>query len=304
MRKYNFKLKATFMAAIFSACLNCAAKNSAADCSFIAIADAQYSSNAETKMNRHYKLSIQKLDKILESEKSGQFDFVVNLGDAIDGGFSNYKHVVSRLEAFPFPLYNLLGNHDLACSENEQLEAVKLLFKGGKTYYSMDKGGWKFIFLDPMRLSGVSKIKPLECKRQYEEIFSKLSEENAVNAKPWNGGIDSEQLEWLESQIKKAQLEKKKAIVFCHMPIFPLNSESLYNWREVSGLMSKYDCVKAYIAGHYHKGGYACADDIHYITVCGLVEGEKVSYARVYLYGDSIRVSGVGDVKSLDLSIR
>ncbi|MFR6032067.1 MAG: metallophosphoesterase [Bacilli bacterium] len=97
-------------------------------------------------MNRHYKLSIQKLDKILESEKSGQFDFVVNLGDAIDGGFSNYKHVVSRLEAFPFPLYNLLGNHDLACSENEQLEAVKLLFKGGKTYYSMDKGGWKFIF--------------------------------------------------------------------------------------------------------------------------------------------------------------
>lgn len=59
------------------------------------------------------------------------------------------------------------------------------------------------------------------------------------------------------------------------MPIFPLNSESLYNWREVSGLMSKYDCVKAYIAGHYHKGGYACADGIHYITVCGLVEGEK-----------------------------
>lgn len=67
-------------------------------------------------------------------------------------------------------------------------------------------------FLDPMRLSGVSKIKPLECKRQYEEIFSKLSEENAVNAKPWNGGIDSEQLEWLESQIKKRNWKRRRRL--------------------------------------------------------------------------------------------
>ncbi|MFR6032068.1 MAG: hypothetical protein ACLUKN_02155 [Bacilli bacterium] len=44
---------------------------------------------------------------------------------------------------------------------------------------------------------------------------------------------------------------------------------------------------------HYHKGGYACADGIHYITVCGLVEGKKYVCARVPLRRFNPRVSGV-----------
>lgn len=304
MKKLAYALNIISTSALSLACLNCDAKNADADCSFLAIADAQYSLQSEPKMNRYYKLSAQKLAEILEKEKSERFDFIVNLGDTIDGGFSNYKHILPIFESFPFPLCNLLGNHDFACSKEEQQKAVKLLFKGAKTYYSFDKGKWKFIFLDPMRLSGVSKIKSEKCELEYKKLFEKLSEEKAVNAKPWNGGIDSEQFQWLENQLANAQAESKNVVVFCHMPIFPLNSESLYNWREVSGLLAKYGCVKAYIAGHYHKGGYACENGIHYITVCGLVEGKKTSYARIFLSADSIRVEGAGDAKSLTLAPR
>ncbi len=303
MKKFISKIAKISALFLFFPATAGAAEPTEYECSFLAIADAQYSDSAP-RINRNYRLSAKKIEAIFESEKSGSFDFVVNLGDTIDGGFENYARILPLFEKFPYPLYNLLGNHDFACTKEEQTKAVNLLFKDGKTHYSFDVRNWKFMALDPMRLSEASKIKPPECAREYGELIAKMTAEEAVNAKPWNGGIDAAQLQWLRKQLSQAQSENKNVVVFCHMPVYPLTSESLYNWRELSETLAKFPCVKAYISGHRHKGGYACENGIHYITVCGLVEGTAISYARIFLSKNSIRVEGFGNTKSLDLKLR
>ena len=273
------------------------------DCKFLLIADAQYAT-FKPKMNREYRLSLEKIDEIALSQKNENINWTVDLGDIIDGGFRHFAEILPRYKNLPQPVYHVLGNHDFACKKEEQEKVLDLLFKDKKSYYSFEKGKWKFIVLDAMRLSKIEKIYPKEYKEEFKKLYAKLTEENAPNAKSWNGGIDAEQRKWLISELEDAKKSSKQVIVFCHIPIFPVNGEALYNGAELANVFKKYKCVKAYIAGHYHGGGYAEVDGIHYITICGLVEGKKISYATVTLSKKSLVIKGFGRQKSMELKLR
>ena len=104
--------------------------------------------------------------------------------------------------------------------------------------YSFDVKNWRFFVLDSMRLSRVSKIKNERCTNESAYWLAKVKgKENGV---VWGGGVDSEQLEWLENGLKKATQENKKVAVFCHMTIFPFTHASMFNHEQIAEIFQKH----------------------------------------------------------------
>ena len=103
----------------------------------------------------------------------------------------------------------------------------------------------------------------------YEAKYSNFPSEK-VKYQKYNGGIGTEQMRWLENTLGNAASE----IVICcgHLPLHPSSVSTidgfLYNNTELMDLFNRHNCVKAYLSGHDHDGGYAkCpVSGIHYIT--------------------------------------
>lgn len=73
---------------------------------------------------------------------------------------------------------------------------------------------------------------------------------------PYNGGISTEQLQWLKKVLKHSQIKNEKVIIFCHQPVYaPNKPQSLvWNSEEVLEVVRGSGCVKLWIAGHDHNG--------------------------------------------------
>ncbi len=61
--------------------------------------------------------------------------------------------------------------------------------------------------------------------------------------------------------------------------------------------------MKAYINGHNHKGNYKIKSGIHYLTLKGMVDTEKTSYAVIKVDEVSIDVTGYGREENRKLII-
>ncbi len=248
----------------------------------------------ENEGSKNYRASLGKLKKAVSAHRSQKFDFVLNLGDIVDRNVSCADTALSELSSLGVPLKNVLGNHDFRCSPSGQRAMAKKLFCGGNSYYSFDCGIWRFIVLDSMGLSRISKIKDADCAAQTEMWISRV--EGKPNSVPWGGGIDSRQLAWLESELKKSSAESRPAAVLCHMTAYPLSHASMFNYEEVGEMLSKYrNCAKAFICGHKHDGGYEMRGGLHYLALKSLLEYEEPTYSVLNFYKDKIVVEGFGE---------
>ena len=52
--------------------------------------------------------------------------------------------------------------------------------------------------------------------------------------------------------------------------------------------------MAAYLNGHNHAGNYGQLNGIHYLTLKGMVDTEKTSYAVIEVYTDRLVVKGFG----------
>jgi hypothetical protein len=96
-----------------------------------------------------------------------------------------------------------------------------------------------------------------------------------------------------------------KVALFCHFPIYPNEIHSLWNDDKVLQLINKYSCVKAWINGHNHAGGYAEQNGIHFITMNGMVETESEnSFSVISFTSDKIKIDGYGREQSRNLTVR
>ena len=82
--------------------------------------------------------------------------------------------------------------------------------------------------------------------------------------------------------------------VFCHFPVYPADPHNLWNAQEVISLFEEFSCVKAYINGHNHKGSYGIKNDIHYLTLKGMVETEKNAYSIIRVAENQMQIAGFG----------
>jgi predicted phosphodiesterase len=265
------------------------------------LTDVQYCDCAPNG-KRYYTLSLQKLDSCISLFNANPLDGVFHLGDMIDRGFGSFDSVVPRFRKFDAPTWLVLGNHDFMVRSRD---GKKVLERVGlkDAFYKVDLGEWTLLVLNGNDLSCFAP----QTKKQRKErnvmlagLFSGLQ----PNGMPWNGGIGSDQMVWLEDHLRAAETEGRKIVVMCHFPLFSKGNHNLFNNRELFELLSGYSSVKAYFSGHYHAGHYQELNGIHLVNFKGMVDTKVNACAILTLTPDSILIRGYGREPDRNLKIR
>lgn len=262
------------------------------------IADAQYT-DAEPGGIRYYRNSIAKLATAVKDINADQVDFSIHLGDLIDREFSSFDDILEPLRELKNPVYQILGNHDFAVSEDKKPEvAGKIGIK--ETYYAFSKSGFRFIFLDGTELSTFAHPEGSPIHQEATAMLTEFQAKKRKNAQDWNSAIGPKQVAWLKKQLAQTAKADEKAIVSCHYPILPDNVHNLWNDQEMLTLMGQHsNTVIAWLNGHNHAGNYEQHNGVHYVTVQGMVDtADTNAYATLDVLPNALRIRGHGRVPS------
>jgi hypothetical protein len=196
----------------------------------------------------------------------------------------------------------VIGNHDLAV-DKEFLEQVPGKINLTETWYSFTKNDWHFIFLNGNDITFHSNNP--EIVKQAAVITEKLKKEGKPNPHDWNGGVGQKQLEWLKNELQQAETKNLKVAVFCHYPLLPFESHTLWNSEEVLAVLAKFNCIKIYLNGHNHAGNYVTQNGIHFVNLKGMVETEKENAFSVITFSDKqIEIVGFSREESRILKLK
>lgn len=273
------------------------------------IADIQYA-DADTSGSRYYRNSLAKLDECVETLNREGVAFTINLGDAIDRDPADLDTVLERLRRLKRKVFNTTGNHDYSgagakTGGEAEAETGALYKKLGmpSEYYSFKKKGWVFILLNTNEVSEYSGAPA--AKEELSAMYGAVRAHGGRQAASYNGGIGRKQLQWLRSELAKAERKGKKVLVFSHHPLWPDSGVAALNNLEILDALDDYPCVKAVFCGHHHAGGFAYRGDIPVVTVEGMVETERENaFGVVELYDDRITVRGTGRMNSRELEYK
>ncbi len=269
------------------------------------IADVQYA-DKDNIGARHYRTSLQKLKECVADFNDRRLSFVIQLGDFIDGGPKAEKEldqVLTVYNTLNTDRYHVLGNHDFTgISRSAVLDKMGI----DRGYYDFTIGCWRFVVLDTMDIA-VSGGWPQDSDnyRQGAEMLDQLTQAAAANAVDWNGGVSSEQIEWLDRVLTDADNKKQRAIIFGHHPVRPAGDiHNVWNADEIVKVLRSHDCPAAYLNGHTHQSRYTRENGIAYITLKAMVEAPlENAYALIECHPDKIRIIGFGDEPSRDLPL-
>jgi hypothetical protein len=244
---------------------------------FGVVADIQYGEK-EGSASRDYRGSLQRLERCVEAFNGQRLDFVIQLGDLIDGCPTNAAasaadldkglSIFNRLTA---PTYHAVGNHCLNAGTNNVAQKLGL----ASFYYTFTvpaANGWRFVVLDGNDAG--------------------------------YGVVSARQLAWFRDTLDQAQQAGEKVICFCHFPLLKTAAEHhrMAKPEAIIELLDAHTCVAAWIAGHEHAGGYARQRHVHHLTMRGLVEAPgSTAFARFELAGDRIVETGYGNEPSREM---
>ncbi|MGH3344659.1 MAG: metallophosphoesterase [Carbonactinosporaceae bacterium] len=266
---------------------------------FGVVADAQYC-DCETKGPRHYRLSLAKLAEAAETFNQRDLAFTIQLGDIIDRDLASFSEILPVYEQVEGTRYHVLGNHDFPVTTEEIVEILDM----PNQYYDFSLTGWRFVVLDTNDISVYANPDGSPKDRQGETVREVLSWTGDVNAHPWNGGVGSEQMTWLEGVLDDAELKDERVVVFAHMPVFPLNEHNAWNDDALLDLLEPHDSVVAYFNGHNHAGNFGEQDGIYHVSFQGMVNLTSNAYATVRVYPDRLQIDGYGREPDRTLRIR
>ncbi len=196
-------------------------------------------------------------------------DFLLQLGDLIKGSdtfkHEEFRQVQSIFKPFTAPIHHVIGNHCLALPRPELMEALGLQ----SPFYSFTRQGFRFMVLDGMDVS-VLRTPETEEDRQLLAHFHAHPELH-----DYCGAVGSRQKAWLQKGLAEAELFGEKVIIICHFPLLPETTDQrhglLWNHREIAELLLSSPAVKACLSGHYHYGGYAQLNALHFVVLPAFV---------------------------------
>lgn len=126
----------------------------------------------------------------------------------------------------------------------------------------------------------------------------------------YNGALGERQMVWLDTKLNECNLANKKVIVCGHVPVHrkaSIDKAIAWDSDEVLETMRKYkNTVVAYLAGHYHPGGYHLDSfGIHHVTFKAILETKpgSNSFATVYIYPKRINFVGVGNLPTFEIKL-
>ena len=270
---------------------------------FGVVTDVHYSSLKETKSTRHYIESKEKLRESIDTFNKTHVDFVVVLGDLIDGDLESYADIRPILESTKAPVYKILGNHDyLGPYGSDEQQRVLNELTISTPYFSVIKKGYRLLFLDSNDLSVYARAKESPEYREALDSLDRLKKSGAANAQRYNSAIGTAQRNWLDCELTEAENKKEHVICFAHMPLLPLEGMfTLWNNVQIADKLQKHPCVKAFLAGHHHKGGCHSFGHIRHFIFQGMIEGTDNHYAIVEVYSDKLVIRGYGAQPSATL---
>lgn len=260
-------------------------------------ADIQYK-DVSSSGNRHYRESLAKVHLMIQHLNQSDLDFLVDLGDRIDGDYESFTAIEAELNKRKDSIYFVPGNHDYAVDNPYKKEVTR---KSGsrKGYHRLSKTHWDFIFLNGMAKSSLAHPPFTLRHLAANHYLSQLKRKQAPNAYDWNGGLGRKQTRWLEKQLNEARLSKKNLIIFCHQPLFPGNPHNLWEDQKILQLLSQYPGQIWWISGHDHRGGYQKLGQVHLLTLHGMVEGSSYSYGIIEIEGSNLHFQGYGNQVNL-----
>jgi hypothetical protein len=241
---------------------------------------------------RKYSQSLEKLKQCIDTMNQNKVKFLIELGDFKDmptppdsnAALGFLQRIEKEFARFPGDRYHVLGNHDEDCISKKQFYSIagNSGISPGKTYYSFQKGGYRFVVLDAC----------------FDSTGNAYDKGNFI----WSdANIPSEELNWLGTELKNS---KFPVILFVHQPLNGNTRVSVRNGNVVRSILEESHKVKCVFQGHEHKGGYEAINGIHYYTLKGLIEGDfpaSNSFAIVSLTKDHIIIKGYGTAVSLNL---
>jgi len=245
---------------------------------FGVVADIQYGDKAGGD-GRDYRGSLGRLERGVETLRAQPLDFVIQLGDVIDGQPTNAAATAQDLDAvlsvfnrLSVPKYHVVGNHCLNAGTNALLQKLGL----ERAYYAFAvprAAGWRFVVLDGNDAG--------------------------------YGVVSEPQLAWFRQTLDQAQQAGEKVICFCHFALLQAAAEHdrMAQPEALLKLLDEHPCAVAWIAGHDHAGGYALRRQVHHLTLRGLVEAPTngTAFARIELAGDRLLERGYGSEPSREM---
>ena len=256
------------------------------------ISDPQFSDIDDMK-DRQYRKSLDKMASAISKFNSEDLDFVVQLGDFIDHELESFEPALKVWSNLKHKSYHVLGNHDF-CVRTPHKQKVLGLLGLEKEYYSFVMGDIKFIILNGNGLSLNAYDADSPMYKFSEEYWESLNRESQW----WNGAVDKDQLSWFEKELAAAEKAGQQVIVFCHYPLIADSRYVLWNNVEVLDVLNSFDCVKIWMNGHFHKGGYSRENGRHFLTVKGMVQFKEPSYAIAELSDNKLKINGFGAEES------
>ena len=260
------------------------------------VTDVHHSATKEATPERCYQASAGKLREAVKTFNEEKVNLVVSLGDLVDNEVDSYSVIDAILDSLDMPVYKIAGNHDYMVPFVQSTQDRIMEMMGiEQPYFSIPVKDYRLIFLDTSEISTHANEKGTDNYIEANDLLQYLKEQEAPNAKKYNGAIGGRQMNWLKKQLKTADKNGEKIICLTHMPLIPTNGKySLWNAEDLISILEKWTCVKAVFSGHDHRGGYATDKNIHFITFCGVVQGDTNSYAIADVYPDKIIIKGYG----------
>jgi Icc protein len=220
-------------------------------------------------------------------------DFVITGGDLIMDALAQrysradslYTLYTETVKALKMPVYNAMGNHEIygiysrSGADPEHPDYGEKMFENriGKSYYSFEHKGWKFMILNSIEDTGKDS---------------------------YIGLIDNDQIKWIKDELQKTDSTIPLAII-THIPFITANTQKykgttlpndssivISNGKEVLDLFEGHN-LKLVLQGHLHLVEDIFIDDIHFITggaICaswwrGPYRGDEEGFVLVRVKG-------------------
>lgn len=298
--------------------------------SFGVISDVQYANIPDGQsfrgVPRYYRHSILVLQRAVEKWNShGKIRFSVNFGDIVDGfcpkaeSLIAVQKILGEFSNFRGPVYHMIGNHCLYNLPRSELSSLLKFPSDGSAYYEFSPvPEYRFVVLDTYDISAIGwphdHPNNVEAMRVLEEK-NPNADKNSPNGLAgverrflmFNGAVGKEQLKWLDGVLQESAKHKQKVIVCSHLPLHPdaaTHEALLWNYDEVMNVIYNYNCVKACLAGHDHKGGYSVdSHGIHHRVLEAALECPPGTdaYGHIDVFQDRLYLSATDRMESTEM---
>ncbi len=221
---------------------------------------------------RFYRDSLAKLSECVDLMNREKPDFLIELGDykdqdpqPVEQRTLSYLQTIERVfRQFNGPTYHVLGNHDMDSLAKQQVltNIVNTGIPPDQSYYSFDVQGFRFIVLDACFSADGTPY-----------------DHGQFNWKDAN--VPAQELDWLQTQLSDTD---QPVVVFVHQLLDDADDQyCVRNAAQVRTLLERSGKTLAVFQGHYHAGRYKKINNIHYITLEAMVEGQGPENNRYYI---------------------